>query len=96
MHPAYAREPIIPRKKAELVRRETDRLLITIDRLIAKADLHPDNVLHASARKARDRQKISCDRLRARLLAPQFWKIVLGGTAALHAFTGVGGGTFLG
>jgi hypothetical protein len=39
--------------------------------------------------------KICCYRLQARLLASKFLKIVLGGTAASHTCSGVGGGNFL-
>ena len=39
--------------------------------------------------------KICCDLPEARLVASKFSKIVLGGTAALHTLSGVGGGNFL-
>jgi len=39
--------------------------------------------------------EICCDWLEARLIASKFSKIVLGGTAASHTCSGVGGGHFL-
>ncbi len=38
--------------------------------------------------------EICCDWLEARLIASKFSKIVLGGTAASHTCSGVGGGHF--
>jgi hypothetical protein len=49
---------------------------------------------------SKNRQKIfyksCCDWLEARLGDSKFFTIVLGGTAALHTLSGVGGGNFLG
>jgi hypothetical protein len=55
-----------------------------------------DKLLQAARELAKLIGEFCCHNRQARLLPTQFSKIVLGGTAALHTLSGVGGGTFLG